>query len=160
VAHGFFKVVVAERKDGFYLVGRNALRVYLQPQVRQLSLGFITVQGLGDLHGTFYYAGVPGLPGGADVIHQSDIVAATLGGNFSGQQGVQDFRLKITVFDGLAGLLWASGGHSLFPGVIASQTGTAREQGNAKGKKQRFGQSVHEIIRQQVTQVSYDGTGF
>jgi hypothetical protein len=122
-------------------------------------LGFITVQGLGDPHGPFYYAGVPGLPGGADVIHQGDIVAATLGGNFGGQQAIQHFRLKITVFDGLVGLLWASGGYSLFPGIITSQTGTAREQGNAKEKKQRFRQSVHEIIRQQVTQVLYDGTG-
>ncbi len=60
----------------------QVVRVDLQPQLGQLLLGVVGVQGLGNPHGPLNHPLVAGLFGRLQVIHQGDVVAAPLGGYF------------------------------------------------------------------------------
>ena len=82
VMDGGLEVVSLYGLDRRNPVGLEIIRVDVQPQLGELFLGVIAVQGLGDSHRPLDHHLVSGLFGSLQVVNQGNVVASALGCNF------------------------------------------------------------------------------
>ena len=100
ITQGRLKLIPFDSLNGRNLKCMKISRIYIKPKLCQLLLGIVTIERLGNAHGSFYDIFIPGLLRSSEVINQSDIIPATLCCNFCREKQVKDFGLKICVFYG------------------------------------------------------------